>query len=71
MTSLIKYIFFILIIIFGFTNFSLAAQWQHSVSHNGIAYFAFSSPRTIERFDMGSETWLEPLTCLNRQIMTV
>jgi cysteine-rich repeat protein len=38
-----------------------AVDWQHTTSHAGIAYFAFTLPPQIERFDMVTETWLAPI----------
>ncbi len=38
-----------------------AADWQHAAANDDIACFAFASPRTIERYDMLSESWLIPI----------
>lgn len=52
------------LLLVGLASHAVAAQWDHSAAHDGIAYFVFSSPQTIERFDMRTETWLPsiPLT---------
>jgi len=37
------------------------ALWLQSTSSAGIAYFLFTDPPTIRRFDMAAETWLADL----------
>ncbi len=37
------------------------ALWHQSTSSTGIAYFLFTDPPTIRRFDMAAETWLADL----------
>lgn len=38
-----------------------AAQWSHAATSQGIAYFAFPSPLTVERYDMSAQVWLAPI----------
>jgi len=38
-----------------------AQQWDFVGIHNNIAHFAFPSPLTIERYDLASQSFLDPL----------
>ena len=41
---------------------AVQAAWTAKRVHNGIVYFGNASPARIERFDLSTETWLDPLT---------
>lgn len=47
--------------VLGLAGLLSAAQWDEMAVHDEVAYFAFPSPRVIERYDMARQSFLTPI----------